>query len=336
MRAWHVESLGAPTDVMRHVDTADLRPGTGQVTVRVASCTLGFPDVLMCRAGYQHQPDLPFSPGAEIYGEILEAGPGVDLASRGLALGSKVLALGVGLHGGLADIALVIADLLFAAPEGLDVAESSALLGAYLTGWLALTRAARLQADEVLLVHAAAGGVGSAAVQLGLAAGATVIGVTRGERKAAVVRELGAHVVIDRERESVIDVVKSFTDGRGADVAYDPVGGPSWFESTKCVAFEGRLVLIGFAGGEILSQPLNHPLVKNYSIIGVNSGLYTARRPDIVQRAMAELRGLAERGEIRPLIGERVPFSDAPRALQDIDDGVTVGRMVVMVGGAGA
>jgi len=331
MRAWHVESLGAPNDVMRLVETPAPRPGPGQVTVRVAACALGFPDVLMCRAGYQHQPALPFSPGAEIYGEIAETGPGVELGERGLAPGSQVIALGVGLHGGLADVALTDASLVFQAPECLDVAESAALVGAYLTGWLALTRSARLRAGEVLLVHAAAGGVGSAAVQLGLAAGATVIGVTRGERKAAVVRELGAHHVIDRERESVIDVVHQLTDGRGADVAFDPVGGPSWLESTKCVAFEGRLVLIGFAGGEVLSQKLNHPLVKNYSIIGVNSGLYTARHPEIVGQAVAEISDLAVRGAIRPLIGERVPFANAPRALQDLDDGVTVGRMVVMV-----
>jgi NADPH2:quinone reductase len=331
MRAWQVESLGAPTEVMRLVETPTPRPGPGQVSVRVAACTLGFPDVLMCRAGYQHQPALPFSPGAEIYGEIAEIGPGVELGERGLAPGSRVIAIGVGLHGGLADVALADASLVFPALERLDVAESAALFGAYLTGWLALTRSARLQPGEVLLVHAAAGGVGSAAVQLGLAAGSTVIGVTRGERKAAVVRELGAHLVIDRERESVIDVVKTFTRGQGADVAFDPVGGPSWFESTKCVAFEGRLVLIGFAGGEILSQKLNHPLVKNYSIIGINSGLYTARRPEIVAQAVAELSELAARGAIRPLIGERVPFADAPRALQDLDDGVTVGRMVVIV-----
>jgi len=295
---------------MRRVETEDLSPGPGQVMVRVAACALGFPDLLMCRAGYQHQPALPFSPGAEIYGEIVHVGPGVDLGS--LAPGSKVVGLGVDLHGGLAEYALIPSTMVFAAPDGLDAAESSALLGAYLTGWLALYRTARLQAGEVLLVHAAAGGVGSAAVQLGLAAGATVIGVTRGERKAAIVHDLGAHRVIDRERASVVDAVNVFTNGNGADVSFDPVGGPSWFESTKCVAFEGRLLPIGFAGGEILSQPLNHPLVKNYSILGVNSGLFTVKRPDVVAQAVTELSGLVACGAVRPLIGQRVPFAEAP------------------------
>ncbi|MCJ0949907.1 NADPH:quinone oxidoreductase family protein (plasmid) [Rhodococcus erythropolis] len=334
MRAWHVEAFGAPAEVMRLVQVPDLQPGAGQVAVRVAACTLGFPDVLMCRAGYQHRPTLPFSPGADFYGEIVSVGPGVDLAARDLSVGSKVIAIGAGLHGGLADIALVNLDLLFPAPACLDAAESAALFGAYLTGWLALTHSARIQAGEVLLVHAAAGGVGSAAVQLGLAAGATVIGVTRGERKAEVVRDLGASLVIDRDQVSVIEAVKDATKGRGADIVYDPVGGSSWFESTKCVAFEGRLLVIGFAGGEILSQPLNHPLVKNYSIIGINSGLYTVKRPDVVARAMAELSNLAAGRAIRPLIGERVPLIDAPRALQDLDDGVTVGRSVVMLDGS--
>lgn len=334
MRAWHVESFGRPTDVMRLVDVADLQPAEGQVSVRVAACSLGFPDVLMCRAGYQHKPNLPFSPGADFYGEIAAAGPGVDLGDRGLEVGSKVIALGAGLHGGLADIALVDANLAFPAPEGLDAAESAALFGAYFTGWLALHRRARIQPGEVLLVHAAAGGVGSAAMQLGLAAGATVIGVTRGARKAEIVRELGAHLVINREEESVIETVKAFTGGLGADVVYDPVGGPSWVESTKCVAFEGRLLIIGFAGGEILSQPLNHPLVKNYSVLGINSGLYTALRPEIVQEAYAGLTDLVAHGATRPLIGERVPMEDAPRALQDLDDGVTVGRYVVMLDGS--
>jgi NADPH:quinone reductase len=334
MRAWHVEAFGAPQEVMRLVEVEAPRPGPGQVAVRVAACTLGFPDVLMCRAGYQHKPSLPFSPGADFYGQIIEAGPGVDLAAHGLAAGDAVVAIGAGLHGGLADVALVDLDLLFAAPPRLDSAEAAALFGAYLTGWLALVHAARIRAGDVLLVHAAAGGVGSAAVQLGLAAGATVIGVTRGERKASTVRELGAHLVVDRENESVIDAVTSFTDGRGADIVYDPVGGPSWYESTKCVAFEGRLLIIGFAGGEILSQPLNHPLVKNYSVLGINSGLYTVKRPDVVAQAMCEIIDLAQQGTIRPLIGERVALDDAPRALQDLNDGLTVGRMVVMLDGS--
>jgi NADPH2:quinone reductase len=321
---------------MRMVEVPELRPGSGQASVRVVACSVGFPDVLMCRAGYQHKPALPFSPGADFYGVIEAIGPDADLARRGLEIGSKVVAIGSGLHGGLADVALVDKDLLFPAPEGLDAAEAAALFGAYLTGWLALNHRAHIQPGEVLLVHAAAGGVGSAAVQLGLAAGATVIGVTRGARKVEIARELGAHLVIDREHESVIDVVNDFTDGKGADVVYDPVGGPSWFESTKCIAFEGRLLVIGFAGGEIVAQPLNHPLVKNYSILGINSGLYTALRPTIVSDAMTQIADLVSRGAIRPLIGRRVPFEQAPQALKELDEGVTTGRHVVMLDGSAA
>ena len=326
MRAWQVGAHGEPGAVMTLADLPDVTPGDGQLAVRVRACSLGFPDVLMCRGEYQVKPDLPFVPGTEICADVVATGPGVVK----FAVGDRILGSPLGAVGGLAEAAIVNEYQARPAPEGLDDAEAASLLSAFQTGWIGLHRRCALQPGEYLLVHAAAGGVGNAAVQLGIAAGATVIGVTRGEKKAALVRDLGAHLVIDRTQDSVIDEVKRFTDGHGADVVYDPVGGDSYAESTKCIAFEGRILLVGFAGGEIQSQRLNHPLIKNYSILGLHAGLYTDRNRAVTAAAYADLVRLVGDGKIRPMVGRRVDFADVAEATQALADGKTTGRSVVM------
>ncbi|OSP34771.1 alcohol dehydrogenase, partial [Streptomyces sp. 13-12-16] len=183
---------------------------------------------------------------------------------------------------------------------------------------------------ETLLVHAAAGGVGSAAVQLGKAAGATVIGVVGGAAKASVARELGCDVVIDRREQDVVAAVKEATGGRGADVIYDPVGGQAYAQSAKAVAFEGRIVVVGFASGSIPSPALNHALVKNYAILGLHWGLYNTKNPKLVQHCHEQLTELAARGAIKPLVSERVPLAGAADAVQRVADGVTTGRVTVL------
>lgn len=240
-------------------------------------------------------------------------------------------------HGGFAEYALADSRALLPAPESLDDAQAAALHIGYQTGWFGLHRRARLEAGETLLVHAAAGGVGSAAVQLGKAAGATVIGVVGGPDKAAVARELGCDVVVDRRAEDVVAAVKEATGGRGVDVVYDPVGGEAYTQSAKLVAFEGRIVVVGFAGGTIPSPALNHALVKNYSIVGLHWGLYNTKNPALVQHCHEQLTELAARGAIRPLVSERVPLDGAAAAVQRVADGVTTGRVaVVLEKGAGA
>ncbi|PRZ41788.1 NADPH2:quinone reductase [Antricoccus suffuscus] len=326
MRAWQVGAQGEPGAVMTLTDLPEVTPGDGQLAVRVRACSLGFPDVLMCRGEYQVKPDLPFVPGTEICADVIATGPGVVK----FAVGDRILGSPLGAVGGLAELAIVNEYQARTAPEGLDDAEAASLLSAFQTGWIGLHRRCALRSGEYLLVHAAAGGVGNAAVQLGIAAGATVIGVTRGQKKAALVRGLGAHLVIDRTKDSVIDEVKRFTGGHGADVVYDPVGGDSYAESTKCIAFEGRILLVGFAGGEIQSQRLNHPLIKNYSILGLHAGLYTDRNRAVTATAYADLVRLVGEGKIRPLVGRRVDFSDAAEATQELADGKTTGRSVVM------
>ena len=179
-------------------------------------------------------------------------------------------------------------------------------------------------------MHAAAGGVGSAAVELGKAAGATVVGVVGGPEKARVARELRADVVVDRRTEDFVAVVNDLTAGRGADVVFDPVGGDAYRRSTKCIAFEGRIVVIGFAGGEIQQVGLNHALVKNYSIIGLHWGRYVDLAPDLVRQVHDSLTELAERGVVRPYVSERVPFGRTPDAVRRLAAGDTVGRLAVV------
>ena len=269
MRAWQVTAHGEPSDVLRAVEVPTPEAGPGQVLVRVRAAALNFPDVLMCRGQYQVQPPLPYTPGVELCGEVVGTGARV--------VGTPVLPAGA-----LAEYALMESDSAYPAPESLDDAEAAGFLLAYQTGWFGLHRRAGLRAGEWLLVHAAAGGVGSAAVQLGKAAGAKVIAVVGGPEKAEAARGLGADVVVDRHEQNFVAAVKEATGGHGADVVYDPVGGEAYQGSTKCVAFEGRIVVVGFAGGTIPAPALNHALVKNYSILGLHWGLYRSKDPEAV------------------------------------------------------
>lgn len=327
MKAWRVHENGEPREVMRLEEVPDPQPGAGQLLLRVRAANVNFPDALLCRGEYQVRPPFPFTPGVEICGEVLAAGEG---ATAGV--GARVLAQPPLPGGGFADLVVVDAAAVRPAPEALDDAEAAALHIGYQTGWFGLHRRARLQPGETLLVHAAAGGVGSAAVQLGKAAGAHVIGVAGGPEKAAVARGLGCDLVLDRRTDDLVAAVKEATGGRGADVVYDPVGGDAYAKSVKCVAFEGRIVVVGFASGAVPAPGLNHALVKNYSILGLHWGLYGTKDPAAVDACHEELAKLAAQGVIRPLIGGRVPLSGAAEAVQRVFDGTTTGRLVVVPG----
>ncbi|QHC24367.1 NADPH:quinone oxidoreductase family protein [Streptomyces sp. GS7] len=327
MKAWRVHANGEPREVMRLSEVPDPRPGPGQLLLGVRAANVNFPDALLCRGHYQVRPPLPFTPGVEICGEVLAAGEGA--AGE---VGARVLAQPPLPDGGFAEFVVVEAATVRPAPEALDDAEAAALHIGYQTGWFGLHRRARIRAGETLLVHAAAGGVGSAAVQLGRAAGARVIGVVGGAEKACTARELGCDVVLDRRRDDIIAAVKEATGGRGADVVYDPVGGDAYAQSAKCVAFEGRIVVVGFASGTIPTPALNHALVKNYTVLGLHWGLYNAKDPAAVATCHDELTKLAAQGAVTPLIGGRVPLSGAAEAVQRVADGDSVGRLVVVPG----
>ncbi|HEY6493853.1 MAG TPA: NADPH:quinone oxidoreductase family protein [Trebonia sp.] len=323
MKAWQVSRYGEPHDVLELASVPRPEPGPGQLLVRVLAAAANFPDALLCRGTYQVRPPLPFVPGVELCGEVV--GTGADVT--GFGPGDRVIGGSALPSGAFAEYALMDAARTFTAPPGLDDAEAAPFLLTYQTGWFGLHRKARLAAGETLLVHAAAGGVGSGAVQLGKAAGARVIGVVGGQDKARLAEQLGADVVVDRYQDDFVAVVKEVTGGRGANVVYDPVGGEAFRKSTKCIAFEGRIVVVGFASGDIPVAALNHALVKNYDILGLHWGLYEQRNPAAIADCQAELTRLVAAGLIKPLITERLSLAEVPDGVRRLAAGVTAGRI---------
>jgi NADPH:quinone reductase len=320
MRAWQVHELGEPQDVLRLEDVPEPETHPGMLRLRVDAVALNFPDVLLCRGQYQEKPPLPFTPGLEVCGTVLD----------GPRAGERVLASPGLPRGGMAEQVVVPEVAALPVPDDMPPAKAASMLITYQTGYVGLHRRAQLQAGETLLVHAGAGGVGTAAIQLGLAAGARVIATAGGPDKVQVCRDLGADVVVDYSAEDFVAVVKDVTAGRGADVVYDSVGGDVFDRSRKCIAFEGRIVVVGFAGGRIPEVPANHVLIKNYSVVGLHWGLYRLHDPVVVPRTHEALVQLWRQGAVDPLIGAELPLEDAPAALARLGDRGTVGKVVLL------
>jgi NADPH2:quinone reductase len=331
MRAWRVAELGEPEQAMALVEAEVPEPGPGQVLLKVRAAALNFPDALMVRGHYQDKPPLPFTPGIEACGDVAALGPGVSTP----AVGTRVMGLTAMPHGALAEYALAPAADLAPAPSELDDAAAASLWVAYQTGWLALHRRARLREGETLLVHAAAGGVGSAAVQLGRAAGARVVGVVGGASKVPVAQRMGADAVVDRtayaDPAAFVAALREACGPGGADVIYDPVGGDAFTASTKVVAFEGRILVVGFASGVIPQAATNHALVRNYGILGVYWGLYRSRKPEVITEAATALASLVAQGAIAPEVSSRLPLSEAAQGIAALASGATTGRVVVEI-----
>ncbi|NMO92815.1 NADPH:quinone oxidoreductase family protein [Actinomycetospora sp. TBRC 11914] len=317
MRGWTVPRFGEPRDVLELTELPEPVAGDGRRVVRVEAASVNFADILYCRGTYQEKPPLPFTPGLEV--------AGTDVLT-----GERVFGPAVVPHGGYAEQAVV--GTSYPWPDGMTPAQASGFFVAYQTGWCALHHRTSLRSGETLLVHAAAGGVGAAAVQLGLAAGARVIATVGSADKAAVARRLGAHEVIVLDgpvADVLVPAVKELTDGRGADVVYDPVGGDTFDASRRVTAWEGRLLVIGFAGGRIADAPTNHALVKNYDVVGVHWAAYRQRAPELVEAWQRELEALWARRLIDPLVGAEYALADLPDALDAIAARTTTGRVVV-------
>jgi len=322
MRIWQLHELGDPGDKLTLDETEAPEARPGQVLVDLAAVGLAFPDVLQCRGEYQVKPPLPFTPGGESAGTITALGDGVD----GLAVGQRVMIMGGGLRGQAA----VDANRVWPIPDSLSFEGAAAIPVNYGTTWFALHNRAQLQSGETLLVTGAAGGTGSAAIQLGKAVGAKVIAVAGGDEKTARCRDLGADVVIDHTQyESFVDAVREASDG-GVDVAYDPVGGAVFQQARRCMAWDGRLLVIGFVAG-IPEVATNHILLKNYSVVGVHWGAFLNREPEALTDQMRSVLALAETGAVDPLLFPTYNFEDAGQALQDLADRKTFGKVVVAV-----
>lgn len=333
MRAWQVVRHGSPADALQLSEIRVPSPGRGQVLLRVAATALNFPDVLLAAGQYQVRPPLPFTPGVEACGEVVAVGEGVDSSLAG----QRVLGMLALPDGGLAEYALAPAHCVHPAHAVLGDDAAASLYIGYQTAWFALHRRAALRTGETVLVHAAAGGVGSATLQLAKAAGARVVGVVGGAEKVAVAEALGYDEVVDRlAHDDLVPVLREVLGRHGADVVVDPVGGAAYDASTKVVAFEGRIVVVGFTSGRIAQAATNHVLVKNYSVLGLHWGMYQERDPQAVRDCHELLCALAASGEVRPLVSARVPMSEARDALVEVAAGRTTGRVVVRPGEASA
>lgn len=324
MRKWMVTKLGEPKDVLQLQESPKPSAEAGKVLVEVEASSLNFFDILLCQGKYQEKPPIPFTPGAEISGTIRAVGEGCKLKE-----GQRVIATPALPEGGLSEWVSVPEDSVYVMSDKMSGSEAASLFITYHTAYYALVHRANIQKGEVLLVHAGAGGVGSAAIQLGLAKGAKVIATAGGPEKVQLCKDLGADIAIDYLAEDFVDIVKKETDGNGADVIFDPVGGDVFDRSRKCVAFDGRILVIGFAGGRISDAPVNHALIKNYSIVGVHWGLFRKRNPQKVVEIHEDLMRLYDEGKIHPLLYKEYDFEDVPAALETLADRKTYGKLVV-------
>jgi NADPH2:quinone reductase len=322
MRAVVVDRWMEPADLaVAEMPEPDVKPGTLKVEVRAAGCN--FFDILMVQGNYQVKPPFPFVPGAEVAGVVREVGEGV----AGFSPGDRVFA-SAGL-GGFAESALVPARGAYLLPDGMSFEEGAALPIIYPTSYAALVYRAGLQPGETLLVHAAAGGVGIAAVQIGKALGARVIATAGGAEKLEVAAREGADETIDYREEDFAPRVKELTDGRGADVIYDPVGGDVFDQSLKCIAWNGRLLVIGFASGDIPSVRANRILLKNISIVGLHWGAHITHEPEKIDATFRALLDLYAKGAIRPVIFKTYSLDEVSVALEALASRRTYGKVIV-------
>jgi len=323
MRAMVMTQWGEPEDLILQ-DLPDPQPGPEQVLIDVRAIGCNFFDTLMVQGKYQVKPPLPFSPGGEIAGTVRSVGARV----AGLQPGDRVFAM-LG-WGGYASAALAPRSAVVKMPDTMSFEHGAAFGIVYQTSYFGLVYRADLQPGETLLVHAAAGGVGLAAVQIGKALGARVIATASSADKLEIARQHGADAAFDYGSPDWVEAVKELTGGRGADVIYDPVGGDIFDLSLKCIAFGGRLLVIGFASGRIPTVQVNRILLKNIAIVGLHWGAYREHDPDKIPQAMQALFALYEQGKVTPLVSSTHPLADAAAALAEIASRRSTGKVILL------
>ncbi len=323
-RAVVCRELGPPERL--HLETfapAPLQPGEVRVAVHAAG--INFPDILMAAGEYQLKPELPFTPGVEAAGEVSEVAEGVT----GFAIGDRVI---VKLrYGAYADEVVVAPSQLTPLPSTFDFAEGATYLAAHGAAYHALIDRGRIAPGEVLLVHGAGGGVGLAAVEIGKLLGATVIAAASSEEKLAAAQAKGADHPVLYGREPFRDAVKRITDGRGADVVFDPVGGEIFENSLRCIAWGARILVVGFTGGIGLART-NLVLIKGASVLGVRAGEAVRKNPALGEVRQKALTAWAEAGKLRPNISHRLPLEDYAQAMRLLIDRKAIGRVALMMG----
>ncbi len=324
MKAMLCKEFGPPESLSLE-EIAEPELADGQVLVDVKACGVNYADLLMIQGLYQIKPPMPFSPGFEFAGDVVEVANDVT----NLEPGQRVVA--AGFYGGMAERACVQAERVIPLPDFIDYEPAAALLIAYGTSHYALKQRAALQQGETLVVLGAAGGVGLAAVEIGKLMGATVIAAASSAGKLDLAAEYGADHLINYSETSLKDGIKEFTGGRGADVIYDPVGGELFEQCLRAVAWRGRILVVGFAGGQISTVPANLPLLKGCSIVGVFWGRFIEEEPQATARNIAELFGLFHEGKLKPHISKIYALHEAAAALQAIAARRVKGRIVITI-----
>src|SRR6478736_2855364 len=312
-----------PPEKLRLETFASAPLAAGQVRVAIRAAGINFPDILMAAGEYQLKPPLPFTPGVEAAGDVVEVND-----AKGVAVGDKVIVKMR--HGAYCDEAVVTPSQLVPLPSTFDYAEGATFLAGHGTAYHALIDRGQVKPDEVLLVHGAGGGVGLAAVEMGKMLGATVIAAASSEEKLDVAKARGADHLVLYSREPFRDAVKRITEGRGADVVYDPVGGQIFEDSVRCIAWGARLLVIGFTGGIGLART-NLLLIKGASVLGVRAGEAARRNPALGEIRLKQLLAWAEAGRVRPNVSHRLPLEDYAKAMQLLIDRKAIGRVALMM-----
>lgn len=313
------------TDDLSGVGVRDVpkpTPKPGEVLIKVAATSVNFPDILLTQGKYQLKLEPPFTPGMDISGIIEAIGDDVD----GFEVGDAVC--GGARFGGFAEYAIVSAAGLQKKPDNMSFEEAASYSAAYLTAYVSLVRRGNLKAGETLLVHGASGGVGMAAVDVGKLLGATVIATSGSDEKLAKVKAYGADHVLNTAN-GFRQQVKNLTDGRGADVIYDPVGGDVFDESVRCIAFDGRLLVIGFTSGRIATVSTNMPLIKGFSVVGVRAGEYGRQFPERGAENVAQIWDWARQGKTRPAVHAALPLGRALDGFRMLQNREVVGKVVI-------
>ncbi|MBI1358925.1 MAG: zinc-binding dehydrogenase [Alphaproteobacteria bacterium] len=323
MKALVVEALAPDFSRVALKDIAKPDPGPGEVRVRVEAASLNFPDLLMLKGEYQFKPDTPFVSGMDFAGTVDALGEGVTSLVTGarVAGGSKT--------GAFAEFTLAKADAVQTIPDSFAMPMAAAYPAAYTTAYVSLIERAGLKTGETLLVHGASGGVGMATIDVGRLLGARVIATTGSADKVAALRAYGADDVIVLGADGFRETVKSLTKGRGADVIFDPVGGDVFDESTRCIAFNGRLLVVGFAGGRIADLKTNIALIKGFSVLGVRAGEYGRQFPDKGRAVRDAIWRWAAEGKTRPAVFEELPLDRWREAFELMRDRRLVGKVVL-------
>ena len=327
MKAWQVRQHGEPIDVLTLCDLDSPNPGPAEVAIDVSAVGLNFLDAMTCRGTYPVNPDLPFIPGVELTGKISALGDNV-----GLKIGERVVALQTFGSGALAERAIVPVQFIYPVADDISDDIAASLLVTYQTAYFALQKS-RLQTDETLLVHAGAGGVGTASIQLGKLIGAKVFATASNPEKLNICREEGADIAINYREEDFISKIHEATDSRGADVIFDQIGGEVFDKSLKCLATDGRILPIGWASGTEPQVSISNIVAKNQTIIGHSWGsAYPVNKREDVLSAHKHLQELCSMGKIKPLISNVGRFDEAPGLLQQLADGLSTGKTILKLG----